>query len=91
MDGAFTEVSFISIPNRFHELMRGSLPFYIENSCALGIAVKTYLDELCTREDPTSESTRAEMKGKGQGWIEYSDFSGSLEDAFRLWDAVGST
>ena len=58
------------------------------NSCALGIAVKTYLDELNTRDDPTSEQIRAEMRGKGQEWFPYSEFSNSLDDAFKLWDAV---
>ena len=66
-----------------------SLPFYNVNSCALGIAVKTYLDELNTRDDPTSEETRAEMRDKGREWFSYSDFSPSLDDAFKLWDVVG--
>lgn len=48
----------------------------------------TYLDELCTRDDPTLETTRSEMKVKSQSWIEYSDFPGSLDDALHLWDAV---
>ena len=67
-----------------------SLPFYSEDSCALGIVIKTYLDELCTREDSVSEQTRAEMKMKGQGWVDYADFNGSLEDAFVLWDAASN-
>lgn len=48
----------------------------------------TYLDELCTRDDPTSEDTREEMKIKGQGWVEHCNFSSSLDDAFHLWDSV---
>ncbi|KAA6408456.1 MAG: hypothetical protein FRX48_07538 [Lasallia pustulata] len=64
------------------------LPFYDENSYALGVVVKTYLDELFTRDDPTSETTRAEMKAKGPEWCQYCDFAGSLDDAFDLWDAV---
>lgn len=50
--------------------------------------MKTYLDELFTRDDPTSEATRAEMKAKGPEWCQYCDFAGSLDDAFHLWDAV---
>lgn len=65
-----------------------SLPLYDEHSCALGVAIMTYLDELCTRDDPTLETTRSEMKVKSQSWIEYCDFPGSLEDALHLWDAV---
>lgn len=52
--------------------------------------MKTYLDELFTRDDPTSETTRAEMKAKGPEWCQYCDFAGSLDDAFRLWDAVSA-
>ena len=47
-----------------------------------------YLDDLCTYPDPTSKTTREEVRGKGQGWIQNSDFSGSLDDAFQIWDAV---
>ena len=49
-----------------------------------------YLDDLSNYEDPTSESTRAEVKKKGQEWIMHGDFSGSLDDAFRIWDAVSA-
>lgn len=69
-------------------LTTSSLPFYDGNSYALGVVMKTYLDELFTRDDPTSETTRAEMKAKGPEWCQYCDFAGSLDDAFRLWDAV---
>ena len=48
----------------------------------------TYLDELSAREDPTSESTREEMRIKCQTWVEYCDLPVSLNDAFELWDAV---
>lgn len=65
-----------------------SLPLYDEHSCALGVATMTYLDELCTREDPTSVTTRDEMKIKSQSWVEHCDFPGSLDDAFHLWDSV---
>lgn len=47
-----------------------------------------FLDDLCNYPNPTSESTRAEVKRKGQEWIMHGDFSGSLDDAFRIWDAV---
>lgn len=67
---------------------QSSLPLYEERSCALGVITMTYLDELCTRDDPTSEATRAEMKIKSQGWVEYCDFPASLNDSFRLWDSV---
>ncbi len=49
-----------------------------------------YLDDLSNYADSTSESTRAEVKKKGQEWIMHGDFSGSLDDAFRIWDAVSA-
>ncbi len=50
-----------------------------------------YLDDLCSYSDPTSESTRNEVKRKGQEWIMHGDFGGSLEDAFKIWDAVSES
>ena len=50
-----------------------------------------YLDDLCLYPNPTAESTRKEVKGKVQDWIAHSDLEGSLEDAFRLWDAVSGS
>ena len=65
-----------------------SLPFYEDTSCALGIVVRTYLDELHTLEDPTSEASRAEMKTRGESWLAHADFEHSFNDALQLWDAV---
>lgn len=48
-----------------------------------------YLDELCNRENPTSNETKLEVKLEGQvSWLAGSDFSESLDDVFNLWDAV---
>ncbi len=65
------------------------LPLYEEHSCALGNLTLHYLDELNKCEDPTAERNRSKIKEMGQKlWIIKSNFSESLEDAFRLWDAV---
>lgn len=69
-------------------LLFSSLPLYDEHSCALGIVTKTYLDELSTCENPTSEDTRGVMKEKCQSWVEYCYLLKSLDDSFQLWDAV---
>lgn len=50
-----------------------------------------FLDDLCNYPDPTSVKTRAGVKKKGQEWIMHGDFSGSLDDAFRIWDAVSES
>ena len=70
-------------------LILRSLPLYDEHSCALGNLTLHYLDELCTRETPTADDTKKEVKDLGQKmWITKSRFSESLDDAFHLWDAV---
>src|SRR5437667_5639908 len=70
-----------------------SLPFMTDNDCGLGIAVKSYLDELAASAEPKSENTRAMAKAKGpKEWLMFSEnFEGDLEMAFRLWDAVSSS
>lgn len=69
----------------------GSLPFIDDNDCGLGIAVRTYLDDLPQQPEPTSPKVRAEVKSKGKEWFQHSNsFSGNLDTAFRLWDAVSS-
>ncbi|PYH55895.1 uncharacterized protein BO96DRAFT_68423 [Aspergillus niger CBS 101883] len=65
------------------------LPFIDDNDCGLGIAVRTYLDDLPLQADPTSPEARAEVKSKGKEWFQHSDsFTGNLDMAFKLWDAV---
>ncbi|EIT82188.1 XPG I-region protein [Aspergillus flavus] len=65
------------------------LPFIDDNDCGLGIAVRTYLDDLPLQSDPTSPEARAEVKSKGKEWFQHSDsFTGNLDLAFKLWDAV---
>ena len=56
----------------------------------MGIAVKSYLDELAGHPDPTSEEARDVAKDKGpEEWFLHSlDVKGDLDMAFRLWDAV---
>ncbi|KAI9816836.1 MAG: hypothetical protein M1827_001481 [Pycnora praestabilis] len=68
------------------------LPFLDDNDCGLGIAVKSYLDELAFQDEPTSDAAKDKIKTKGaQEWFPHSvDFAGDLAKAFRLWDAVYS-
>ncbi|KAJ6184600.1 XPG N-terminal [Penicillium mononematosum] len=65
------------------------LPFIDDNDCGLGIAVRTYLDDLPLQANPTSPEARADVKAKGKEWFQHSEsFIGNLELAFKLWDAV---
>ncbi|KAG9961067.1 PIN domain-like protein, partial [Aureobasidium melanogenum] len=67
-----------------------SLPFLNDVDCALGIAVKSYLDELSAQSEPTSEASRQAVKTKGANeWFPHAtDFQGDLQRAFALWDSV---
>lgn len=70
-------------------LTRGRLPFLEENNCLLGLAVKTYFDELATKADPASAPIKEEAKSKGSSWIAHCiDFADNIDTAFKLWDAV---
>ncbi|OJJ50972.1 hypothetical protein ASPZODRAFT_300652 [Penicilliopsis zonata CBS 506.65] len=65
------------------------LPFIDDNDCGLGIAVRTYLDDLPAQGELTLPEARAEVKSKGKDWFQHSDsFTGNLDKAFKLWDAV---
>jgi hypothetical protein len=68
------------------------LPFIDDHDCALGIAVKSYLDELASHSDPTNVHTRERAKAKAPAeWFLHSvDVIADLNKAFRLWDAVSS-
>jgi hypothetical protein len=67
-----------------------SLPFLSDVDCALGIAVKSYLDELSAQSEPTAEASREAVKTKGANeWFPHAtDFQGDLKRAFALWDSV---
>ncbi|KAJ6113118.1 XPG N-terminal [Penicillium capsulatum] len=68
------------------------LPFIDDNDCGLGIAVRTYLDDLPLQANPTSPEARSEVKSKGKEWFQHSEsFNGNLELAFKLWDAVSAS
>ena len=66
----------------------GSLPLYEDRSCALGVVVMSYLDELSGKDNPTDPLTRQNQKSIAQVWVPYCDFNASLGDALQLWDAV---
>ena len=64
------------------------LPLSLENSCALGVVTMHYLDDLCLYATPTSSETRLEVRTKVADRFQHSDLGGSLDDAFKIWNAV---
>lgn len=66
------------------------LPFLLPNDCALGIAVKSYLDELHVQPEPTNQEARVNTKLRAaRDWFPESvDLAGDLDTAWKLWEAV---
>jgi hypothetical protein len=70
-------------------LSRKRLPFIEDNDCGLGIAVRTYLDDLLLQPESSSPKTGEEVKARGKEWFQHSEsFEDNLDTAFALWDAV---
>jgi hypothetical protein len=65
------------------------LPFIDEANACLGIAAKTYLDELCNEPEPTSDDVKSKHMEKLREMIPQAiDIIGDLELGFRVWDGV---
>lgn len=66
------------------------LPFLLPNNCALGIGVKSYLDELTNDADPTSADSKSRVVEtvSTRYFPQSIDFPSDLRTAFALWDAV---
>lgn len=71
---------------------KSSLPFVIQNDCALGLEVNAYFDELCSLEDPSAPETkkRAINRNNERIFSYVTDYAGDLQKVFSLWDAVYS-
>lgn len=68
-----------------------ALPFKREPSCALGVMMLSYLDEIARVADQgrsIDEALKSEVKGKMKEWIPGADTEESFHDAEKLWDAV---
>ncbi|EWC48207.1 hypothetical protein DRE_02311 [Drechslerella stenobrocha 248] len=67
------------------------IPFAEDINAGLGIAVKTYLDELTNTDDPTSVETRLRVQNEElipQMFVQSVDVMADVSMAFRLWDAI---
>ncbi|KAJ6261863.1 hypothetical protein Dda_2662 [Drechslerella dactyloides] len=76
--------------NDWYDMGR-AVPFSEDINAGLGIAVKTYLDELTNTDDPTSYETRLRIQEEGlipQMFAQSVDVLADVGKAFRLWDAV---
>ena len=58
-------------------------------NAGLGIAVKTYLDELASHPEPTSTEAKYRAQAEVSRMLcQAVDVVADMERAFRLWDAV---
>lgn len=65
------------------------LPFIDEANSCLGIAAKTYLDELCSEPNPTADDVKSKHMNKLPEMIPQAiDVLGDLELGFRVWDGI---
>ena len=60
----------------------------LPNDCALGLAMKTYLEELLTSQPVQAEHKKAALETMRKYFPYASDFAGDLKTAFAIWDAV---
>lgn len=71
-----------------HKLIFGRLPFWKDIDCALGIAVKTYLDDYAA-PNLTDALKTAKKSDYATSLIPHNvDFAKDLDAAFELFDAV---
>jgi hypothetical protein len=72
--------------------MNRSLPFLINNDCALGIAVSCYLVDVAstsTPGKPASPEAKLKVKAHWQNVLQYSiNYGDEVDQAFKFWDAV---
>jgi hypothetical protein len=62
----------------------------MQNTCALGIAVNTYLDAMVVEETQPVEESKSQVKQRIQKdiFIYAEDYAADIDKAFQLWDAV---
>lgn len=67
-----------------------SLPFVIQNTCALGIAVNTYLDAMLSDQSEGAAPIKASVTRNIEEriFIYAEDYAGDIDKAFQLWDAI---
>ena len=82
----------MSIPkkSKYTLLIKRRLPFVLQNTCALALAVNTYLDDVATGDTPSTAESKAASKTRLQQdvFIYAEAYEDDLKKAFQLWDAV---
>jgi hypothetical protein len=72
--------------------MKCSLPFLLQNDCALGIAVSCYLVDVASSSspgEPAPAEAKTKIKAHWQNVLQYSiNYGEEVDQAFKFWDAV---
>ena len=69
-----------------------SLPFINDNGCGLAIATRTYLDAINKDGVQPTDKLKGQIKAQEDPytWFQFvPNLSKNLDNAFKLWDAVG--
>jgi hypothetical protein len=69
-----------------------SLPFINDNGCGLAIATRTYLDAINKDGVQPTDKLKGQIKAQEDPytWFQFvPNLSRNLDNAFKLWDAVG--
>ena len=72
--------------------MTNSLPFINDNGCGLAVATRTYFDAINKDGDQPTEKLKGQIKAQEEPytWFQFvNSLSRNLDNAFKLWDAVG--
>lgn len=66
------------------------LPFLLDQSCAMGLAMNIYLNRVLESDEPKAEKTHKEAKEHSQNivFVHAQDFAGDIDRALGVWDAV---
>jgi len=76
----------------YRTLTMTSLPFINDNGCGLAIATRTYLDAINKDGVQPTDKLKGQIKAQEDPytWFQFvPNLSRNLDNAFKLWDAVG--
>jgi hypothetical protein len=80
------------LPNVYQTLTIASLPFINDNGYGLAVATRTYLDAINKDGVQPTDKLKGQIKAQEEPytWFRFvPSLSKNLDNAFKLWDAVG--
>ena len=87
-----SQLGLLTIYQCYRTLTITSLPFINDNGCGLAIATRTYLNAINKDGVQPTDKLKGQIKAQEDpyNWFQFvSNLSKNLDNAFKLWDAVG--